>query len=193
MTTKTQINENDLLFALVDENETDDEQSFTFDGVPQLLPKPDIMGRIKKPKVLVAKAEVPTDFTKALAGETTNATGKKVHITPYVPQRSVRKQRERSTATLDRVRVQRFSDTGMPPRLVVESTTGLLLPRDQVVDPRKPVIKVGADGKEFIVEVKLTDERPTDNRSTEVVHYKRSVDVVAEIRDARLIKKFVQL
>lgn len=146
------------------DDEDDSDVEYSFDGVNL---KPHRLDRYGRPVASVAKraegevAEVPeAPVTQPLAPI-------QIRITPYIPKKNARRTRERSWAALEATRRQVEYETNEPPRLIVEESTGMLLPRDQVV---------GAD-------------EPIQSR-VEAQHYPRSLEIVSEIRAERMMRFF---
>lgn len=90
-----------------------------------------------------------------------------VRVTPYQPKSSDALTRERSLRALEGAREQREREAGEQSRLIREQTYGYLLPRDQVVG---------------------SDSDPGQSRVR--VHYIRSVQVVEELREERMMRFF---
>lgn len=160
------------LFRQDDDEDSDAE--YTFDGkclTPQRL---DRYGRLPpqqaKRKVLdnPEGIELPPEESAAAPHPEAVPLPTVVKIKPYNPKTNASSRRQRSWEALDAVRRQHEEETGLPPRYVVDEASGFMLPRDQVVD----------DG-------------PIDAASRRsVVHYKRSLDVLQELREERMLRFF---
>lgn len=161
------------------DDDDDSEPEYSFDGkclTPQRL---DRYGRlpaaVAKRKVL----EEPNGIELADEANETEASRSFQQSAPlptvpkikaYRPKTNESTRRMRSWEALEAVRRAHEEETGQPPRFVVDENSGFMLPRDQVVD-----------------------EGPVDaSARRSVVHYKRSLDVVQELREERMLRFFQQ-
>lgn len=114
---------------------------------------------------------------------------------PYVPQSNPARRRERSLEAVHEAKRLIEETTGQSHRLVRETTTGMLLPRDQVIDIRPPSMKVDEKGRQVVLPSVAEDLNEGQDTiaskvagPNEVIHYKRSVDIVSDLREARLLR-----
>ena len=161
-----------------DDEDDNSEPEYSFDGkclTPQRL---DPYGRLPAPNAKRKVLEEPNGIQFADDEATRQPTDVTVapsaplptvpKIKAYHPKTNDARRRQRSWEALEAVRRAHEEETGQPARFVVDETTGYMLPRDQVVD-----------------------EGPIDASSRRsVVHYKRSLDVVQELREERMLRFF---
>lgn len=145
------------------DEEDDSDVEFSFDGVNL---KPHRLDRFGRPQPQTARRS-EADFPDEPVPPAQPLAPVQVRVTPYIPRKNARAIRERSWEALEASRRHVERETGVPPRLVVDSTTGMLLPRDQVVGAEEPL-----------------------HRGIETQHYRRSLDVVGEIRAERMMRFF---
>lgn len=147
------------------DDEDDSDVEYSFDGVNL---KPHRLDRYGRPQPQVAKrAEGDVDEAPEPPPVTQALTPMQIRITPYIPKKNPRHTRERSWAALEATRRQAEFETGEGPRLIVDESTGMLLPRDQVVGADEPL-----------------------TRRVERQHYPRSLEIVGEIRAERMMRFF---
>jgi hypothetical protein len=158
--------------------DSDSDEEFTFDGENVTASRSAEYHVSKQLQAVVVKGAMPTDFTKgdeATQGQPHGAGGRgaertHIKVTPYIPQANPRRIRERSLTVLEQVRREVELRTGQLPRLVYDEDTGLMLPREHVVEYSSPAAQPAA----------------AESR----IHYQRSVDALRELREERMMRHF---
>lgn len=151
------------------DDEDDSDVEFSFDGKNLKPDRPDRFGNAVPPRAKVTVDENGRVITNS--GNPDAPMGPvQVKVTPYIAKKNPARTRERSWQALELSRRHIEEQTGQPPRFIVEPTSGLLLPRDQVV------------GSE--------EQSGPSNIPTERVHYRRSVDILTELREERMMRFF---
>jgi hypothetical protein len=161
--------------------DSDSDEEFTFLGENVTVSRNPTYDSVKQRQAVVVKGSMPTDFTKgqeasspassAPAAAAASSGPMLVKVTPYIPQRNPQKIRERSLRVLEKLRLEEERLTGQPQRLVYDEETGFLLPRDQIVqyDSPQPGAALG---------------------SPDHSHYPRSLEVMRELREERMMRHF---
>ena len=160
--------------------DSDSDEEYTFDGENVTVSKnPTYTASIQR-QATVVKGAMPTDFTKKQADEPSGtgavlaANGPlQVKVTQYIPSKNPNRIRERSQRVLDDLRAEETERTGQAPRLVYDDETGFLLPRDQIVQY--------ADA--------AASPAQREGRSSGR-HYQRTLDIMKELKEERLIRHF---
>jgi hypothetical protein len=152
------------------DDEDDSDVEYSFDGVNL---KPHRLDRYGRPQPQIAKraeGESIDETPHELPPVTQPLAPMQIRITPYIPKKNPRLTRERSWAALEATRRQVEFESGEGPRLIVDDATGMLLPRDQVVGGDEPLAG--------------------STRRVEAQHYQRSIEIVSEIREERMMRFF---
>lgn len=153
-------------------NDSDSDVEFSFEGANLKPGRLDRYGRPVPLKALRSTNDAP-EVLPADAPDGTEAplvalAPIQVKVTPYVPKKNVERMRDRSWHALQEARRDIERETGQPPRLIVEPTSGMLLPRDQVL------------GEEIVATA----------RDVQRQHYARSIQVLDELREERMMRFF---
>ena len=158
--------------------DSDSDEEFTFSGENVTVSKNPAYVQVQQRQASVVKGAMPTDFTKAQtegpalssSGALSTAGPMLVKVTPYIPSKNPNRIRERSQRVLDSLRAEETERTGQPPRLVYDEETGFLLPRDQIVQ--------------------YEDAPAAGSNRAARAHYKRSLEIMQELKEERMMRHF---
>ena len=123
-----------------------------------------------------------------------------LEVKPFVPVGDPDTRRARSEEAVVKTRQYRYMIYGEKPRLVVEEETGMLLPRDHIVTIKAPKVAVDEQGRPSVRAQTADDLMSASNGGRDDedadkgvrVHYRRSVDMLQELRYRRLLRQVEQ-
>jgi hypothetical protein len=125
-------------------------------------------------------------------------------VTPYAHQDDPAGRRNRSQRALAAAREEVSDELGVPPRMVIEPTSGMLLPRDAIVTIGEPIV-IAADesGEQRVVMPPAVGFGLSDRHTAMEVertmrentrtHYRRSVEALDSVRQARMVEALADL